>query len=68
LGAEALREGGWPAFYSREIKQGIARWDAYLEVPAPDALAAEFTSRNVEFFRELSDDGDGLRGCELKGS
>jgi catechol 2,3-dioxygenase-like lactoylglutathione lyase family enzyme len=28
-----------------------ARWDAYLYVPDPDALAAEFASRNVEFFR-----------------
>src|SRR5205085_4360460 len=31
--------------YTRDIKQGIARWDAYLNVPDPDALAAEFTSR-----------------------
>lgn len=37
--------------YTRDIKQGIARWDAYLRVPDPDALAAEFTSRDVEFFR-----------------
>src|SRR6476620_9250345 len=34
--------------YTRDIKQGIARWDAYLHVPDPDALAAEFSSRNVE--------------------
>ena len=26
-----------------------ARWDAYLYVPDPDALAAKFASRNVEF-------------------
>jgi catechol 2,3-dioxygenase-like lactoylglutathione lyase family enzyme len=52
--------------YTRDIKQGIARWDAYLHVPDPDALAAEFTSRNVEFFRTLADDDDGLRGFELK--
>ena len=36
--------------YTRDIKKGIARWDAYLHVPDPDALAAEFSSRNVEFF------------------
>lgn len=36
--------------YTRDIKMGIARWDAYLNVPDPDALAAEFSSRNVEFF------------------
>src|SRR3954454_21900334 len=39
--------------YTRDIKQGIARWDAYVDVPDPDALAAEFASRNVEFFEPL---------------
>jgi catechol 2,3-dioxygenase-like lactoylglutathione lyase family enzyme len=43
-----------------------ARWDAYLNVPDPDALAAEFTSRNVEFSEPLKDTDDGLRGFELK--
>ena len=53
--------------YTRDIKQGIARWDAYLNVPDPDALAAEFLSRNVEFFTPLMDnDDDGLRGFEIK--
>src|SRR5947207_1928881 len=53
--------------YTRDIKQGIARWDAYLTVPDPDALAAEFASRNVEFFLPLRDnDEDFLRGFEVK--
>jgi len=55
--------------YTRDIKQGIARWDAYLYVPDPDALAEEFSSRNVEFFKTIKDgeDGDdGLRGFEVK--
>ena len=52
--------------YTRDIKKGIARWDAYLHVPDPDALAAEFSSRGVEFFRTLQDDDDDLRGFELK--
>lgn len=54
--------------YTRDIKKGIARWDAYLDVPDPDALAAEFSSRNVEFFKPLEDnDGDdGLRGFEVQ--
>ena len=43
-----------------------ARWDAYLDVPDPDALAAEFASRNVEFSEPLNDTHDGLRGFELK--
>ena len=33
--------------YTRDIKEGVARWDAYLHVPDPDALAAEFVSRGV---------------------
>ena len=52
--------------YTRDIKQGIARWDAFLHVPDPDALAAEFASRNVEFFLPLQDGNDGLRGFEVK--
>ena len=51
---------------TRDIGKGIARWDAYLHVPDPDALAAEFSSRNVEFLRPLRDDDDGLRGFEVK--
>jgi catechol 2,3-dioxygenase-like lactoylglutathione lyase family enzyme len=35
--------------YTRDIQKGIARWDAYFNVPDPDALAAEFASRDVEF-------------------
>src|SRR6476660_10299974 len=54
--------------YTREVGKGIARWDAYLHVPDPDALAAEFSSRNVEFFLPLKDSysDDGLRGFEIK--
>jgi hypothetical protein len=52
--------------YTRDVKQGIARWDAYLNVPDPDALAAEFFSRSVEFSEPLKDTEDGLRGFELK--
>src|SRR5262245_21056385 len=54
--------------YTRDIKQGIARWDAYVDVPDPDALAAEFASRDVEFFEPLKDTDDGLRGFELADS
>jgi catechol 2,3-dioxygenase-like lactoylglutathione lyase family enzyme len=51
---------------TRDIKQGIARWDAFLDVPDPDALAAEFTSRHVDFVEPLEDTDDGLRGFALK--
>ena len=34
--------------------------------PDPDALAEEFSLRNVEFFLPLQDNEDGLRGFEIK--
>jgi len=52
--------------FTKDVKQGIARWDAFVHVPDPDALAAEFTSRNVELFEPLRDTDDGLRGFEFK--
>jgi catechol 2,3-dioxygenase-like lactoylglutathione lyase family enzyme len=52
--------------YPRDVNQGVARWDAYVAVPDPDALAAEFASRNVNFSEPLKDSNDGLRGFELK--
>lgn len=42
-----------------------ARWDAYVDVPDPDALAAEFLARGVTFSAPLADTDDGLRGFEL---
>jgi catechol 2,3-dioxygenase-like lactoylglutathione lyase family enzyme len=47
-------------------RQPQARWDAYLHVSDPDALAAEFLSRHIEFSEPLKDTHDGLRGFELK--
>jgi len=47
-------------------REPAARWDAYLYVPDPEALAREFSSRNVEFSEPLKDTEDGLRGFELK--
>jgi catechol 2,3-dioxygenase-like lactoylglutathione lyase family enzyme len=42
-------------------------WDAWLEVPDPDALAAEFASRGVRFSVPLSDaDDDGVRGFVIE--
>ena len=40
-------------------------WDAYVEVPDPDALAAEFASRGVRFSVPITDTDDGLRGFEI---
>lgn len=53
--------------YTRDVGKGWARWDAYLHVPDPDALAEEFASRNVTFFQPLGADGDdGLRGFAVQ--
>ncbi|MEO5924927.1 MAG: VOC family protein [Bryobacteraceae bacterium] len=52
--------------YTRDSQQGIAKWDAYLLVPDPDALAAEFASRGVQFFRPLENNDDNLRGFEVQ--
>ena len=52
--------------YTKDIKKGIARWDAYMYVPDPAALAAEFSSRNVEFFTPLNINSDNLLGFEVK--
>jgi catechol 2,3-dioxygenase-like lactoylglutathione lyase family enzyme len=50
--------------YSREP---AFSWDAYLDVPDPDALAAEFASRGVVFSVPLTDRGDdGVRGFVIK--
>lgn len=51
---------------TRDVQKGIACWDAYLHVPDPDALAAEFSSRNIGFSEPLKDTDDGLRGFELR--
>ena len=40
--------------------------DAYLEVPDPEALAAEFAARGVVFSAPLTDSDDGLRGFVIK--
>lgn len=52
--------------YTRDIKKGHAPWDAYLYVPDPDALAAEFQSRGVKLWKPLTVNSDNLRGFEVQ--
>jgi catechol 2,3-dioxygenase-like lactoylglutathione lyase family enzyme len=59
-----LKDVGVPAVPNLK-RHEWARWDAYLYSPDPDALAAEFASRQVEFSAPLQDAG-GLRGFELR--
>ena len=60
-----LKNVGVPAIPNVQ-RHEWARWDAYLYVPDPDALAAEFASRQVEFSAPLKNSSDGLRGFELR--
>lgn len=41
------------------------RWDAYCYTPNPEALADEFSSRDVRFVKTLKNTSDGLRGFEV---
>jgi catechol 2,3-dioxygenase-like lactoylglutathione lyase family enzyme len=41
------------------------RWDAFVYVQDPDALAAEFADHGTEFSEPLKDTHDGLRGLEI---
>jgi catechol 2,3-dioxygenase-like lactoylglutathione lyase family enzyme len=50
----------------RDVGEGSARWDAFVVVPDPDALAVEFAGRGVEFSEPLRDTEDGLRGFEVE--
>ncbi len=52
--------------YTRDIKQGIARWDAYIYVQQPDVLAGEFTQNGVKFFNPIGHGDDGLWGFEVQ--
>ena len=52
--------------HTRDVGCGVVPWDAYIYVPDPDALAAEFASRDVEFLTPLENNHDNLRGFEIK--
>ena len=43
-----------------------ARWDAFVSVADPDALAAEFAGRGVAFKEPLGINSDNLRGFEIR--
>ena len=42
-----------------------ARWDAYINTSDPDALYAEFLSRDVPIHSKLDNTSDGLRAFEI---
>ena len=47
-------------------RESGARWDAYFYVPNPNALAAEFTTRDVQFLKPVANNSDNLRGFEIE--
>lgn len=42
-----------------------AKWDAFVHVPDPDALALEFVGRSASLRTALGNTEDGLRGFEI---
>lgn len=42
------------------------KWDAYVSVPDPDALAAEFADRGLAFHKPVGKTSEGLRGFEVR--
>ena len=44
----------------------FVRWDAFIYVEDPDALAREFADRAAAFSATLEDTHDGLRGFEIR--
>lgn len=42
------------------------KWDAYVSVSDPDALAGEYARRGLSFHKSLADTSEGLRGFEVR--
>src|SRR5260221_12610701 len=57
--------GGNPARHPTPPRVPAMKWDTYLYVPDPDALAAEFADRGAAFSKPLMDTSAGLRGFEI---
>ena len=53
------------AAHPNRTRHPDARWDAFIHVSDPDALASELTGRGATFSAPLVDTDDGLRGFEL---
>jgi catechol 2,3-dioxygenase-like lactoylglutathione lyase family enzyme len=64
-GAMLLVKAGKAEALPNPKRDPAMRWDAYVSVNDPDALAAEFVDRGVAFSVPLKDTHDGLRGFEI---
>lgn len=47
-------------------RHGWARWDAFIYAMDPDGLFEEYKGKGVEFYSEIDNNDDGLRGFEVK--
>src|SRR5688572_28378020 len=52
--------------YNRDVKKGIARWDASAAAPDPEDLAAELTPRTAKFSEPWKKPDAVLRGSNSK--
>jgi len=64
-GAQLFVKAGEVAPLPNPRRDPSMRWDAYVQAPDPDALAAEFEDRGATFSAPLTDTHDGLRGFEV---
>ena len=47
-------------------RHGWARWDAFIYAMDPDGLFEEYKGKGVEFYSEIDNNDDGLRGFEIE--
>ena len=47
-------------------QNGVMKWDAYVGVPDPDALATEFAANRAEFQTPLGITSENLRGFDVR--
>src|SRR5258708_32029506 len=64
-GAQLFVTAGEAAPQPHPTRDPALNWYAYLYVPDPDALPAEFADRGAAFSKPLIDTSDGLRGFEI---
>ncbi len=64
-GAMLMVKSGEATPSPNSMRDPEMRWDAYITVQSPDALAAEFSGRGASFRVPLRDTDDGLRGFEI---
>jgi catechol 2,3-dioxygenase-like lactoylglutathione lyase family enzyme len=60
-----LKHGGAPPM-PNPLRSPSMKWDAYVSVPDPDALAAEFAGNSLTLHKPLMNTSENLRGFEVR--